>query len=301
MQPWSNRGLSEAHATNVKSSRGIDHLVLASRDLDAVVDAYRRLGFQVGARNRHAWGTENHIVQFEGAFLELISLGADFSPLAPDAPAAPFASFIDAYLRHREGLAMLVLQSSDALADQAAYDKAGLGFAPPLHFERRGKRPDGSDVHVAFSLAFARSPRIADAGFFVCQQHYPENFWNPAFQVHANTARRVLGVVLVAEAPNDHAPFLSAFATGEPRASAGGIIIPAGAGEIEIVTPMAFRERFGAELGDGGPRFGASRIGVADLTAAEALWKGRGIPYIRHGGQFTTSVGGCAIAFEPLS
>jgi hypothetical protein len=280
-------------------SRGIDHLVLASRDLDALADAYRRLGFQVGARNRHAWGTENHIVQLEGAFLELIGLGADFSAPAPQAPVAPFAGFIEAYLRHREGLAMLVLQSSDALADQAAYDAAGLGFAPPLHFERRGKRPDGSDVHVAFSLAFARSAGIADAGFFVCQQHHPENFWNPAFQVHVNTARRVQGVVLVAAAPAEHAPFLSAFAGGEPRPSGDGMVVQAGSGEIEIMTPIAFHERFGVAMDEAGPRLGACRIGVADLGVAADRLTIQQIPHARSDARIVTSVGGCVIVFEP--
>ena len=63
--------------------RAVDHLVIAAHDLPAQAALYRRLGFQVGARNRHPWGTENHIVQFDGAFLELIGLGDGF-----DAPAS---------------------------------------------------------------------------------------------------------------------------------------------------------------------------------------------------------------------
>ncbi len=59
--------------------RAIDHLVIAARDLPEQAALYRRLGFQVGARNRHPWGTENHIVQFDGAFLELIGLGDEFA------------------------------------------------------------------------------------------------------------------------------------------------------------------------------------------------------------------------------
>ena len=51
--------------------RGIDHLVLAVHDLDAAGDFYEKLGFRVGARNRHPWGTENRIVQFPHIFLEL--------------------------------------------------------------------------------------------------------------------------------------------------------------------------------------------------------------------------------------
>jgi len=54
---------------------GIDHLVLAAHDLNATGSFYERLGFKVGARNRHPWGTENRIVQFPGAFLELITVG----------------------------------------------------------------------------------------------------------------------------------------------------------------------------------------------------------------------------------
>jgi catechol 2,3-dioxygenase-like lactoylglutathione lyase family enzyme len=56
------------------SPRRIDHLVLAVHDLDAAADFYRILGLQVGARNRHPWGTENHVVQFQSSFLELITV-----------------------------------------------------------------------------------------------------------------------------------------------------------------------------------------------------------------------------------
>ena len=55
--------------------RGLDHIVHAVRDLDAAAEFYRRAGFTVGARNRHAWGTHNYIVQFPGVFIELIAIG----------------------------------------------------------------------------------------------------------------------------------------------------------------------------------------------------------------------------------
>ena len=56
-------------------TRRIDHLVVAVRDLDEAGSFYRRLGFQVGARNRHPWGTENRLVQFSDSFIELITVG----------------------------------------------------------------------------------------------------------------------------------------------------------------------------------------------------------------------------------
>jgi catechol 2,3-dioxygenase-like lactoylglutathione lyase family enzyme len=55
-------------------ARGLDHIVHAVRDLDAAAALYRDLGFTVGARNKHPWGTHNHIVQFPGFFIEILTL-----------------------------------------------------------------------------------------------------------------------------------------------------------------------------------------------------------------------------------
>ena len=57
-----------------------------------------------------------------------------------------------------------------------------------MRFEREAKRPDGHAIKVAFSLAFATIAARAGIHFATCQQHYPENFWNPAFQQHENGA-----------------------------------------------------------------------------------------------------------------
>ena len=54
--------------------RGLDHVVHAVRDLEAAAELYRRLGFTVGTRNQHSWGTHNHLVQLPGFFLELLTV-----------------------------------------------------------------------------------------------------------------------------------------------------------------------------------------------------------------------------------
>jgi catechol 2,3-dioxygenase-like lactoylglutathione lyase family enzyme len=46
--------------------RGLDHIVRAVRDLDAAAELYRRAGFTVGARNRHAWGRTTLSCSFLG-------------------------------------------------------------------------------------------------------------------------------------------------------------------------------------------------------------------------------------------
>ncbi len=191
-------------------TRRIDHLVLAVHDLDAAADFYRGLGFTVGARNRHAWGTENALVQFQSSFLELITVGKNADIPPHSANHFSFGAYVRDYLARREGLAMVVLDSADAEADSKAFTKAGIADFAPFFFERKGQRPDGSATHVAFTLAFAIDQGL-HAAFFVCQQHFPEAFWNRDLQQHQNGATNVTEVTLEAAAPASHTGFLRAF------------------------------------------------------------------------------------------
>jgi hypothetical protein len=224
--------------------RGLDHVVHAVRDLDAVAQLYQRLGFTVGARNRHPWGTHNHIVQMPGFFVELLTV-AEPDKLGSDPFSALFGTFNRVFLKDHEELSFVVVESGDAAADARAFREAAIGVSEALRFEREGQRPDGSIVTVAFSLAFARDARAPAIGFAAYQQHYPENFWNPAFQAHANTAAGVAGVVLVAENPTDHHIFLSAFVgERELTATSSGLLIKTPRGEIQVMDPVAFRHHY---------------------------------------------------------
>jgi hypothetical protein len=246
--------------------------VHAVHDLDAAGEAYARFGFTVGAHNRHPWGTHNRIVQFPGVFIELLALG-EMERIPPPRPRSlSFGAFTRDFLAKGEGLSMLVLEGKGA-ADAEAFRAAGIGDFDVFDFEREGKRPDGSTVKVAFSLAFAQDQKAPDTGFFTCQQHYPENFWNPAFQQHANGVTAVAGVVFVAENPSDHHIFLKAFAgVSDLKATSAGIAIETPRGEIQAMDPAAYRLHFAVEPPDTsqGMRLAAIRFAVRDITAAGA-------------------------------
>src|SRR5262245_54032691 len=226
--------------------RGLHHVTHATRDLDALGETYRRLGFTVGARNRHAWGTHNRVVQLDGFYVELLEV-AEPEKISAHAPHAfSFGAFNRDFVARHEGLAMLALESRDAEADNAAFRAAGIGDFATFHFEREGRGPDGAAVKVAFSLVFARDPKSPDIGFFACREHFPEYFWTPAVQRHESTAAAVAAAVLVAENPSDQHVFLSAFA-GERdiQASSTGITVPTPRGVIQVMDPAAFRIQFG--------------------------------------------------------
>ena len=215
--------------------RALDHLVIPAHDLAAQADFYRRLGFQVGSRNRHPWGTENHIVQFDGQFLELIGLGEGFSAPEDKEGEFSFAGFVAKYLEAREGLAMLVLRSFDAEADRREFAAKTIGDFSRFDFARKGRRPDGTTVDVAFSLAFAASQSWPKTGFFVCQQHFPENFWNAAAQVHPNGALGVSRLTFAHPQPNDGVAFLEAFCDAKAERQGQGFALSLENLNIEIL------------------------------------------------------------------
>jgi Glyoxalase-like domain len=260
--------------------RGLHHVTHSVRDLEALATLYQRLGFTVGARNRHAWGTHNRIVQLHDFYVELLEV-AEPEKIVPHGPRSfSFGAFNRDFVARQEGITMLALESRDATADGAAFRAAGIGDFDIFSFEREGRRPDGSTAKVAFSLVFATDPQSPDIGFFACQEHHPENFWNPAFQTHSNTAAAIAAVLLVAENPTDHHIFLSAF-VGERdiQATSTGITVPTPRGAIQVMDPAAFRIQFGVEPPDISPggRIAGLRFAVKDFGAAVAALKTGGI------------------------
>jgi catechol 2,3-dioxygenase-like lactoylglutathione lyase family enzyme len=267
--------------------RGLDHLVHVVRDLDDAGKLYERLGFTVGARNRHPWGTHNRIVQLPGFFVELVTIGEP-ERIAPQAPGRnSFGAFVRDFLARGEGLAMLALEGKDAEADAQAFRSAGIGDFAPFHFEREGRTPDGRSVRLGFSLAYARDPLAPGTGFFTCQQHYPENFWNPAFQAHANGASAIGAVVLVAENPSDHHIFLSAFSgVRDLHATSAGVTVETPRGAIQAMDPAGFRMHYAVEPPEvsAGARFAAAKFIVRDLAATRTLLDKAGIAAAEHMG-----------------
>jgi catechol 2,3-dioxygenase-like lactoylglutathione lyase family enzyme len=266
-------------------ARGLDHIVHAVRDLDAAADLYRRLGFTVGARNKHPWGTYNHIVQLPGFFIELLTVGEP----------------------GKLGFSLLILESKEAARDAATFSSAGVGQLDTLRFEREAKRPDGTSVKVGFSLAFAEDSATRDIHFATCQQLYPENFWNPAFQQHPNGVAGVAGVVVVAEQPKEHQRFFELLAdAGATTASGEGFAIATPRGAIEVATPGAFLRRFGVKAPDmsRGARLAALRFPVTSPSRLQALPELAGIAGLYVGNDAiigSEDAMGAILVFEPAT
>jgi hypothetical protein len=251
----------------------LDHFVIGVQDLAAASARFAAMGFTVGTRNRHAWGTENHIIQLaDETFFELITVASPDLIPAHAGRAFSFGAFVRDRLAETTGLSMLVLKTDNAVADSARWAAEGIRDFEPFHFGRKGQRPDGSAVDVSFTLAFAADPSMPKCGFFACQQHAPDMFWSRAMQAHPNSAIGVARVTLVAENPSDHHIFLAGF-VGERRmrSTSFGIEIEAGHGLIEIISLEGFAFRYGeAAPASETPVFAGIEIVCADLSKVEA-------------------------------
>jgi catechol 2,3-dioxygenase-like lactoylglutathione lyase family enzyme len=263
--------------------RGIDHLVLCVRDLDAARRTYMRLGFNLTPRAVHPFGTGNSLAQFHGNFLELLTV-VDPAKIAPPKHGQfSFGAYNQDFLRRREGLSMLVFESTDARADRDAFAAAGLATYAPFEFARKARLPDGSDATVAFTLSFITDERLPEAVFFTCQQHAPQYFWKPDYQLHPNGAVAVVETVMVAHAPGELAAFFRDLQGPQAvRTVDNGIQVATARGLVTVLTPARAAERFpGLPLpgAPDSPHFIGYRVAVRDLDGLRQRFDASDVRY----------------------
>jgi hypothetical protein len=272
-------------------SRGLDHIVHAVQDLDAAAARYRELGFTVGPRNQHPWGTANHIVQLSGFFIELLTVSQPDRlnvEVGRDGLARHFGRPNQEAIAQHNGFSTLILESQNVAADAETFRRAGIASSGEVSFSRAGTRPDGATVTVGFSLAFARDRLSPHTVFAVMRQHNSELFWAPALQSHRNGAAEVQGVVMIADNPADHHIFLSAF-SGERdlHSTSIGVAARTPRGEISIIEPVSFTDQFGVacEADGEGATLAGLCVAVTSIDAVEAVLRESNIASHRHLGR----------------
>jgi hypothetical protein len=163
---------------------GIDHPIIAVRDMAAARTAYERLGFTITPRGSHPeWGTGNWCIMFENDYLELRGI------IDPNQ-----THNLGRFLTEREGLMGLALGTGDAQASYETLVQGGLSPQPVRQLSRNFELPEGT-VQPRFSLCFldvADTPGLM--WVVLCQHLTPELLRRPAWLNHANGARGVRAV-----------------------------------------------------------------------------------------------------------
>lgn len=161
---------------------GIDHIVIAVRDLEAAIKNYRQLGFTVVPGGRHPVGTYNGLIAFaDGAYIELISFYRD----------NPEHRWWRA-LKRGEGLVDFCMQTDDLVGDTVKLRRAGVRIDDPVPWSRT--RPDGYQLKWLLSLALEEHRGVAP---FLIQDETPREERVPRETDHKNGAVGI-GTIIVA-------------------------------------------------------------------------------------------------------
>jgi hypothetical protein len=245
---------------------GIDHAVVMTRDLDKAAEACRRLGFTVSPRGTHSahMGTGNYTIMLDPDYIELLGV---LAPTEHNAPAR-------AFLEKREGIERVAFTATDAAA--GADEIRARGFTPlgPNDFERPVTMPDGR-ISAAKFRTFQWPTAEAPAGMriFACQHKTRDTVWIPELMRHANGAKHLTQVLLIAPDPPQEAAHLSRLTDRETRKEAdGAIAVPSGGDRADFV--FMTRDQLGARYPGvslaGLPERGAAGLVIAaDLTKTE--------------------------------
>lgn len=240
---------------------GINHLVLAGHDLDAMRATYQGIGFTLTPPGQHPFGTGNTIIQLHGNYLELLAVTRPGDVVEHGARSFSFSAFNRDYLKRHEGFSMVVLGSQDAAEDRRVWQAKGLPVYEPFAFSRIASLPDGSETRVGFALAFTSSRAAPWLGHFACQHFRPEYYEQAQFLGHRNAAQSVRDVWVSGPGALDLAGHMAAFTGCEGRIGDGRVAFDTATGSIILASDGAFRQAFGVD-----PPHPADRPHLAGLT-----------------------------------
>lgn len=211
---------------------GIDHLVIAVRDLERAREGYARLGFTLTPKGRHtALKSANHTIMFGcGDYLELMGFEE------PHPVTAPFA----ALLERREGLTAVAFRSEDARDAQARLAASGIAATVPVDFGRPVALPEG-EREARFTLTHLPAGTLPAGHGFVVQHHTRELVWRPEYEAHANGATGIAALAVAAEDVDATAARFAALLGSGVEHRGLARVVPGGSSAVLVAPPSLLR------------------------------------------------------------
>ena len=242
---------------------GIDHIIIAVRDLEAARSRWQRLGFTPTPRGRHiGQGTANYCIMFGRDYLELLGL------VARD----EHAHRLETFLARREG-AMSVAFAPEQNADRTAAALAANGLHPsaPRALGRALELPEGS-VTPRFSLLNLPPEETPALDCFICGHLTPELVRRPEWLTHPNGVTGIKAVHLVADDPPGLAPaYRRIFGNERVAITGAGIEVDTGWNRLVFARPALS----GTDISP--PAITALELRVESRDATRAYFKTAGV------------------------
>lgn len=267
---------------------GIDHPLIAVRDLDLTIARFSALGFTMAPKSRHPWGTSTCISIMQQSLIEIVSI-YDKS-LLDELPAGDFhfGRHVYHYLQEHEGIALTALYSEDAENDAAKVAAQGIICQGTICFGRDVVLPDGTPDRTATTLKILYDADLPRLSNFICQQHRPDLIYVPKWSNHANGASSYAQLTIMAkqaDQPRVKARLTGLYGEQSLQSLADGFAVKTGNGWYVVTDRAGIEKRYGV-LPDGlqeetQPTCVAIHIKVPHLDPVTAILKMNNISYTK--------------------
>lgn len=244
---------------------GVDHVVVAVRDLDEAAKRWQALGFTVSPRGVHSpiLGSANHTIMFGEDYVELLGI------LTATDQNRPTRDFLEG----REGIERVAFTTDDAAAGAAEITAKGFPALGPIHFGRPVPLPGGGETEARFNVfrwPLERSP--GSMRIFACQHLTREAVWVPSLLDHANGATRIVRIEVLAADPAAAAAELSTLIDQPATQGPDGWTVVSGGGRADFLfyDAQTFARLHPAAVREGAPSQGVTALVLATKKPDEA-------------------------------
>lgn len=218
----------------------LDHVGIATRDLDKGAAALKRLGFQLTPRSHHSgsvtpggpvekWGSANECAMLRHGYIEMLGLT---DPALHSSAKALLAKY--------EGTHIVAFGCGDAAATHLQFEARGAKVNQPIKLERKVPfGPDGSEERmVRFLNMYADTKVYPEARFIVIEHVTPDVLWQEHFLDHPNGAVALTETYVCSATPKETLSKLAAM-TGH---QASGDKIELEPGTVFVFDPARIRD-----------------------------------------------------------
>jgi len=178
------------------SSLGLDHPLIAVKNMASAREAYGSLGFTVSPQGMHPWGTATSLMLFHRQIIEIVAIG-DCS-LLDGYPAGDFifGRHVERYLNECDGVALSALYTGDAQAVETELTARRISCSGTINFGRDVVRSDGQADRTKTTLKVFTNTKYPRLSVFACQQHRRDLLEFPHLMEHANGAHGIDAVTI---------------------------------------------------------------------------------------------------------
>lgn len=251
----------------------LDHLGLATPDLDRAGVVFERLGFKLTPKSFHAgpigddgaigpWGTGNHCAMFKRGYFELIGVTD---------PTLPHDHLTVRFERY-DGLHLIALGCADGHG--LARDLAARidGVATPYDFTRAVPYGDGAR-EGGFRITQLDDEAFPDGDMFFIQHLSRDVLWQPDLLDHPNGVTALAGVTICVADVAASRDRIAALLDGGGEAARFDL----SAGSVELIDQATLAARYPGVVPPAMPWVAAALFTVADIAASGSLLENNGV------------------------